>query len=282
MGKTNNESIERAASLHAQNRFKAAEEVTSEYVASKADEDGLLRLVNHQLARKDYRAASQTLGRLESVKASPETIHYVRGMLYSVLNDIPAAITELKLINESWHAMQIVHAELATLFVLRKDLIAAEIELDKARALGSNPQKIDYVESVLLSARGRYSESNMVLDGILAKYPDEFAAVNAKARNLMRMREFNQSKNLLEAVLSVRPDLVESWKLLGWTELKRKHYNGTEQAFKRVAELEPRDLDGYAGLRAVYIRTLRLRLLVSVCQQMAMQLEERQRTLRKL
>ena len=258
-----------AKGLHDQYRFAEALDAIETSVMLDPTLEALWTLANEQITLKRYQSVNLTLRRLEDAGADPASIHFLRGSIFSMLDDLPAALEEFAAIRQGWINVSLVRLEAAVLWTMLGKLDRAQAELERVRSTSVPRSEIYYVEAIILSKRKLYGESNDILDKILSADPTDFAAVSASANNLVQMRRFEEARQLLLSVTRTRPEFANAWEALGWINVRLRRFRNAEDAFKRVVDLEPEDPGGYLGLRAVYIRNLRFGKLWKAAEKMA-------------
>ena len=207
---------------------------------------------------------------------------------YLAKNDGKAAVIQLK------NALQ-TNPDLAEArFLLGRtlldggDLIAADIELRKAKELkysadqvmpllaraqlllGQPKKVIDDFSGTQLSSTeakadlqtsigqahlmlGKVDDANRAFDSALAADPGYGLALVGQARIMAGKRDFSTALPLLDSALAKKPDLVDAWKLKGDVLYAKGDTAGSTDAFRKALDIKPDDLPAHVALISRYM-----------------------------
>jgi len=92
-----------------------------------------------------------------------------------------------------------------------------------------------------------------LLEGFLARHPDDPAARLVQARTLMRVGDLGAAAQALRQVLLTNPDLVMAHYNLGFVAYRSRLYEEAEEHLKRACELKPDLPDAFYTLGLTYL-----------------------------
>jgi len=92
-----------------------------------------------------------------------------------------------------------------------------------------------------------------LLEGFLARHPDDPAARLVQARTLMRLGNLEAAAESLRHVLRTNPDLVMAHYNLGFVAYRSRRYDEAEDHLKKACELKPDLPDAFYTLGLTYL-----------------------------
>jgi tetratricopeptide (TPR) repeat protein len=191
---------------------------------------------------KDFDVAEASMKRvLELNYRDPNAARYALGQIAEERKDWPAAIEWFKTIQRGEHALP---ARMRT-----ANAIAKQGKLDEARAYlrsvavrGDQQVQLVVAESQLLREANMNKEAFDLLDGALAKSPDQPDLLYDQALTAEKLDRYDVLESSLKRLIQLRPDHAHAYNALGYSFADRNiRLPEARKLIERALELSPND-----------------------------------------
>jgi len=207
---------------------------------------------------------------------------------YLAKNDSKAAVIQLKNALQTNPDLAEARFLLGRALLDSGDLMAAEVELRKAKDLKYSPDQvmpllaraqlslgqpkkvIDDFSGVQMSAAeakadlqttigqahlmlGKVDDANRAFESALGADPGYGLALVGQARIMAGKRDFSGALSLLESTLAKAPSLVDAWQLKGDVLYATGDSAGSTEAFRKALEIKPDHLPAHVALISRYM-----------------------------
>ena len=191
---------------------------------------------------KEYGIAEASLKRvLELNYRDPNAVRYTLGQIAEEQKDWPRAMEWYKTIQRGEHA---VPARVRTANAIAKQgrLEEARAYLRTAAVQGEQQVQLVVAESQLLREANRNKEAFDLLDGALAKSPDQPDLLYDQALTAEKIDRFDVLESSLKRLIQLRPDHAHAYNALGYSFADRNiRLPEARKLIERALELSPDD-----------------------------------------
>ncbi|WP_245792203.1 tetratricopeptide repeat protein [Teredinibacter waterburyi] len=105
---------------------------------------------------------------------------------------------------------------------------------------------------IIYSEQGRYQEAEQLLEGVVAKNPDNMQAITALASIYATNDKFARAETLLTGAIKRQPKNWEGYHMLGWLYLRSGHLKQAVTTYQKVLDITPQNSTAFNNLGAAY------------------------------
>ena len=129
-----------------------------------------------------------------------------------------------------------------------KDLPNAKVHLEQAAKIKPDSSDLFFIQSLLESEKGNFSEAMDLLEKSIAVNPNSTTVLSQFVITAMRANQAGKAAKIAEKLVGINPDEPEFVYLYGASSLQSNNLQTAETALNRFAELRPNDSRGCLAL----------------------------------
>ncbi|MGC3963208.1 MAG: tetratricopeptide repeat protein [Rhodocyclaceae bacterium] len=242
--------------LVSEKRFDEARVAYADLKKSFPEDDDIAYVVVALAVQSDdYDTAERELQRLIDRKyRDPDLLRLQLGQVYEEAGNSARAVEQYRQVGEGQHYAP-AQARMAMVMAKSGDVAGARALLEKAAAAGDEDESAAYLmaESQMLRDIGQPAEAQKVMEGLLAKQPDNPEALYESAMLDDRLKNYDGMEKKLRRLIQLKPDYAHAYNALGYSFVNRNvRLEEAERLLTKAIGLAPEDaaiMDSVGWLR---------------------------------
>lgn len=242
--------------LVSEKRFDEARVAYADLKKSFPEDDDIAYVVVALAVQSDdYDTAERELRRLIDRKyRDPDLLRLQLGQVYEEAGNSARAVEQYRQVGEGQHYAP-AQARMAMVMAKSGDVAGARALLEKAAAAGDEDESAAYLmaESQMLRDIGQPAEAQKVMEGLLAKQPDNPEALYESAMLDDRLKNYDGMEKKLRRLIQLKPDYAHAYNALGYSFVDRNvRLEEAERLLTKAIGLAPEDaaiMDSVGWLR---------------------------------